>query len=297
MSTTLAQIAPIEHAQPWGTLLAVYFTAIGIPSGLTLMVWWHRNRYPTASLTLDWRAGWATLGLLAAAGMLLTIDLGRPERFHLMLTELGNWDSPVSLGAKIIAVKTFLIAVALYLLWRRRAASHDTPAQASGMTAGVDASVAWLLGASSIALAVYPVAVLARTWVSPLATTSSSALLFLITSLLMGCASVLILDAWSPNAAEQQHGLNKITLALLLTHTVTLVFAAASISGGPAKNSLDTVLTGDHAPLFYICVVGAGVLLPAAALTLAGNRRRPRLLAAGGLLAGTAAIRYLIFTA
>ncbi|MFC8032237.1 NrfD/PsrC family molybdoenzyme membrane anchor subunit [Streptomyces griseoincarnatus] len=290
-------MAPIEHAQPWGTLLAVYFTLIGIPSGLTLIVWWHRNRYPTAALALDWRAAWATLGMLAAAGLLLTIDLGRPERFHLMLTEFGNWDSPISLGAKIIAVKTFLIAVALYLLWRRHAASHDTPAQARGMTARIDTSVAWLLGASSIALAIYPVAVLARTWVSPLAATSNSSLLFLITSLLMGCATVLILDAWSPNAAEQQHGLNKITLVLLMAHTVTLLFAAASISGGPAKKSLDTVLTGEHAPLFYTCVIGVGVFLPAAALALAGHRRWVRLLAAGGLLAGTAAIRYLMFTA
>ncbi|AQS65964.1 NrfD/PsrC family molybdoenzyme membrane anchor subunit [Streptomyces pactum] len=297
MATTLAQTAPIEHAQPWGTLLAVYFTLIGIPSGLTLMVWWHRNRYPTAALSLDWRAGWATLGLLAAAGLLLTIDLGRPERFHLMLTEFGNWDSPISLGAKIIAVKTFLIAVALYLLWRRRTASRDTPAQARGMTARFDTSVAWLLGASSVALAVYPVAVLARTWVSPLAATNSSALLFLITSLLMGCATVLILDAVSPNEAEQQRGLNRITLALLMAYTVTLVFGAASVSGGPAKKSLDTVLTGEHAPLFYTCVIGAGVLLPAAALALAGKRRWARLPAAGGLLAGTAAIRYLIFTA
>ncbi|MDN3028593.1 hypothetical protein [Streptomyces sp. S.PB5] len=300
MLTTLAQVAPIPHAAPWGALLTAYFTLIGIPSGLTLATWWHRSRFPTASLALDWRATWLCLALLSGAGLLLTIDLGRPERFFLMLTRFGNWDSPISLGAKIIAVKSFLLAVALYLLWRRRTASKDAaaPLPARGTAKYLDSTVVWLLGVSSVALAVYPVAVLARTWVSPLASTSGSALIYLVTSLLMGLAAVQFVqlgDKEAPGRHVVAH--RQVTLVLLMTYAATLAFTAVSVPNGPAKQALDAVLTGEWAPLFYVVGVGVGLVAPALLLALGASRRWARLSAAGTVLAGTAIVRYLIFTA
>ncbi|GAA1431256.1 hypothetical protein GCM10009601_50050 [Streptomyces thermospinosisporus] len=300
MFTTLAQVAPIPHAAPWGALLTAYFTLIGIPSGLTLATWWHRSRFPAASLTVDWRATWLCLALLSGAGLLLTLDLGRPERFFLMLTRFGNWDSPISLGAKIIAVKSFLLAVALYLLWRRRTASQEapTPLPARGAAKYVDGTVVWLLGVSSVALAVYPVAVLARTWVSPLASTSGSALVYLVTSLLMGVAVVQFVQLGDEEpAGRHAAAYRQVTLVLLMTYAAALVFTAVSVSNGPAKQSLDTVLTGEWAPLFYVVGIGAGLVTPVLFLVLGGNRRWARLTAAGTVLAGTGIVRYLIFTA
>ena len=300
MLTTLAQVAPIPHAAPWGGLLAAYFTLIGIPSGLTLATWWHRSRFPTASLTLDWRTTWLCLALLSGAGLLLTIDLGRPGRVFLMLTRFGNWDSPISLGAKIIAVKTFLLAVALYLLWRRRTASQGAlgPRPARGSTKHVDNTVVWLLGITSVALAVYPIAVLARTWVSPLASTSGAALIYLVTSLLMGVATMQLVQTWGLEATGRQVAVHRqATLVLLMTYAAALAFMTVSVPNGPAKEALESVLTGSWAPLFYTGAVGVGLLVPAAALIWGREMRWARPTACAAILAGTGIARYLIFTA
>lgn len=293
------QVAPMADS-PWGGLLAVYFALIGVPSGLTLAVWWHRQRFPTAALTLDWRAGWVCLGMLASAGALLTIDLGRPERFTLMLTEFGNWDSPISLGAKIIALKVFLLGVSLYMLSRRRAASEGaaTPLPARGATRQLERTVTWLLGASSIALAVYPVAVLARTWVSPLAGTSGSALLFLVTSLLMGYAVVeLIAAGGTEPQGEQEARRRHMMLVLLMTFGMVMAFTAVSVPLGPARESLDAVLRGDWTLLFYGGVLGIGLAVPVLALLLGRRRRAARLLGAVAVLIGSCLARFLVFTA
>lgn len=299
MPVTLAQVAPMADT-PWGGLLAAYFTLIGIPSGLTLTVWWYRSRFPAAALTLDWRAGWTCLVMLGAAGALLTVDLGRPKRFSLMLTEFGNWDSPISLGAKIIAVKTFLLGVALYMLWRRRAASKNSgvPLPSRGLTRNVDRAVVWLLGVTSIALAIYPVAVLARTWVSPLAGTSGSALIFLVTSLLMGYAAVELISAFGhESTVEQNDGRRRVALVLLMTYAAALAFTAVSVPVGPADEALESVLLGTWAPLFYGGVLGIGLLVPTAALIFGGGRPAARLVSAVAVLAGSGIVRFLIFTA
>ncbi|GAA3772858.1 hypothetical protein [Streptomyces chiangmaiensis] len=299
MHSTLAQVAPMTPI-PWGSLLATYFTLIGIPSGLTLATWWHRSRFPTTSLAVDWRTTWLCLALLSGAGLLLTIDLGQPARFFLMLTKFGNWDSPISLGAKIIAVKTFLLAVALYLLWRRRTASQGAPAPlpARGVAKYLDSAVVWLLGITSVALAVYPIAVLARSWVSPLASTSGSALIYLVTSLLMGAAVMQLVQAWDPATTGRQIVMyRQATLVLLMIYAATLAFTAVSVQNGPAKDALNSVLTGEWAPLFYTGAVGVGLLLPAAVLASGRGGRWARMSTSVAILASTGIVRYLIFTA
>ncbi|GGS28901.1 NrfD/PsrC family molybdoenzyme membrane anchor subunit [Actinokineospora fastidiosa] len=296
MLITLAGSAPLPQS-PWGGLLAAYFTLVGIPSGLTMATLWHRDRFGATSTVLDWRSTWICLVVLGLAGLLLTVDLGRPERFFLMLTRFGNWDSPISLGAKIIAVKMLLLVVALYLLWRRRGGAVDAGVEpARGATFVLDRGTAWLLGATSFALAVYPVAVLARTWVSPLANTSGSALLYLITSLLMGAAIVQALHIFDDQATEQQlaaHG--RATLALLGAYAVTMVFSAISVSNGPAERALTSLLAGEWAPLFYAGVLGLGVVVPVVILIAAGRGRAGRAVAAVAILTGAATLRYLIF--
>ncbi|SFC92900.1 NrfD/PsrC family molybdoenzyme membrane anchor subunit [Streptomyces aidingensis] len=313
-----AQITPMENV-PWGAPLALYFTLIGLPSGLTLILWWRAARPATAAVPgaspgggggegwrLDWRAHWTVLALLTAAGALLVTDLGRPERFFLMLTAFGNWDSPISLGAKLIAVKSALLALALYLLWdllwaRRRAAGPGggpLPA-ARGPARAVDRALPWLLGAASAALAVYPAAVLARTWVSPLAATPGAALLYLLTALLMGGAAVQLLLLWPPGgAAAEDPARRRFTLGLLTVYAAALFFAGISVADGtPARESLDALLNGGWSALFYGGVLGAGLLLPLLTLGLAGRRRWAQPAAAVGVLAGACALRFLIFAA
>jgi formate-dependent nitrite reductase membrane component NrfD len=302
---------------PWGAPLAVYFTLIGLPSGLTLLLWWHHSRGEDTSTVVGWRAHWVVLALLSGAGLLLVADLGRPERFPLMLTRFGNWDSPISLGAKLIAVKSFLVAVALYLMWRRRRAERAAgrPLAPGGTARRTQRATHWALGILSVALAVYPVAVLSRTWIAPLATTSGAALIYLLTALLMGCAALQLLlalpparqavpalpagSASSPAAGPgtASPGLRELTLALLAAYAAVLLFAGVSVPAGPAAAALDSLLDGDFAPLFYGGVLGAGIVLPLVVLSLAGHRRWAQLTSAGAILSGTGAVRYLIFAA
>jgi formate-dependent nitrite reductase membrane component NrfD len=291
--------APLPQA-PWGTLLAVYFTMVGLPSGLTLATLWHRDRFPATSTTLDRRAGWTSLTLLGVAGVLLIADLGRPERFFLMLSRFGNWDSPISLGAKIIAVKVFLLAVALYLMRRRRVTAPGSaglvPAHPTARF--VRRGTSWLLGAASVALAVYPVAVLARTWVSPLAATSGSALLYLLTALIMGSGAVQLLQVWDRDVAEGQRIAHRdATMALLVAYVAVLILAAVSVPNGPARQAVSSLLTGTWAPAFYSGVLVIGVLVPTGLLLLAPHSRTGRIAAAAAVLVGAGTLRYLIFAA
>jgi formate-dependent nitrite reductase membrane component NrfD len=299
MLTIHIAAAPLPEP-PWGGLLAAYFTVVGIPSGLTLAALWHRGRFPGTSRTLEWRATWISLVVLGLAGLLLTIDLGRPERFFLMLSRFGNWDSPISLGAKVIAIKMFLLVLALYLLWRRRVLSSGTavPLPARGSALVFDRGTAWLLGAASVALAVYPIAVLAHTWMSPLAGTSGAALIYLITSLTMGAAVVQFLQVWDHEATERQLSAHRqATLALLMTYAVVLVFAAISVPNGPAEQALDSLLTGERAPLLYGGVIGLGVLAPVVVLLGTRHARAGRIVSAVAILIGAGSLRYLVFAA
>ncbi|OLZ50164.1 NrfD/PsrC family molybdoenzyme membrane anchor subunit [Amycolatopsis keratiniphila] len=300
-----AVVAPLPQA-PWGVLLAVYFTVVGLPSGLTIAALAHRSLFPATSARLDWRASWACLILLGAAGILLTIDLGRPERFFLMLSRFGNWDSPISLGAKIIAVKMFLLVVALYLRWRHRqkltggefACSTQGPVPALGTARVLDRTTSWSLVAASVALTVYPVAVLARTWMSPLATTSGSALIFLITSLIMGAACVQLLQVWDPEpSARQLRTHRQATLALLLAYVVVVVFTIISVPNGPAKQALESLATDEWALVSLGLGIAAGIVVPAGLLACAPHHRGGRIAAAVAMLVGAGSVRYLIFAA
>jgi len=184
--------------QPWGPLLAFYFVAIGVPSGLTLAALWHRNRWPQHPGRVERWTIWTALAVLLVASVVLVVDLGRPAGFFLMLTRFDNLGSPIAIGAKIIAVKVFVLAVAAYLL-RRRHGPGDVPLRPGNAAARVlDTAVVWLLGITSLALAVYPTAVLARAWFVPLADTSGAALIFLLTALLMGAAGLLTIHAIGP---------------------------------------------------------------------------------------------------
>ena len=126
---------------------------------------------------------------LVLCGVLLIVDLGRPARFFLMLTRFSNLSSAMSVGAKLIALKGFLLTLYLYLLHRRRSAlAPGDVARAPGVTRAAYAVVPLLLAVASLCLAAYPAILLARTWFAPLAASSGAALLFVTTALLMGAA-------------------------------------------------------------------------------------------------------------
>jgi formate-dependent nitrite reductase membrane component NrfD len=280
---------------PWGFLLAGYFVLIGLPSGITLVSCW-RRRFQPGSARTDQIATVLALALLVLAGLLLIIDLGRPTRFFLMLTRFGNLDSPIAIGAKLIAVKGFLLLADLYLL--RRAQSPDgTRSLVAGdrSTRMVVAGVTWLLAAVSLALAVYPAVVLSRTWFAPLAATSGAALIFLLTSCLMGLAAHLVIDLYERVRPVTGMGsLRLATLGLLAGYVVVLGMQTLSVVGVP---KLDVALSNAATGLLAWCgaLTVMGVVVPAVGLAVGRTRPAAQLISATAILLGAGASRYLIF--
>ncbi len=274
-------VAPMTES-PWGPLLTVYFVLVGIPSGLTLTALALRACLPESGDRLQRTSAWLSLGTLAVLSLLLVIDLGRPLRFFLMLTRFDNLSSPVSLGAKLIAVKAALLVITLYLARLKRRAGADA-VPADRRTALIDTGVRWALGVVSLALALYPVSVLARSWVSPAADTSGAALLYLVTTLLLGAAAL-----WPLLSASARDIWRRGMLALLLTYAVAVAFEAVSVTA-PAVTS-DVPGAGGWALL-----VGGGLVVPWAGLLAAPRNAVIQGGCAVLAFAGAAAGRYLIF--
>ncbi len=291
---------------PWGALLTAYFVLIAAPSGLTMVNAWRRLRWPAeASGPGAWAASVTSLGLLAVAGSLLVADLGRPERFFLMVTRFDNLGSPISLGAKVLALKGLLLLVDLYLLHRIRAAGGAVGDQRTRATI---TSVTVALGLSGVFLAVYPVAVLERTWMAPLAGTSGALLVFAVTAVLVGVAVQTVLDLLcaSPPSGAAVAGMRSATLGVLGVAAVAGLLVVQAVLADPATSAVvrDQLADGTGAVLWWGGSVMAGTVLPVAGLALTRHRllwrsRRPEawlLAIAAVLLLGACATRYLVVT-
>jgi formate-dependent nitrite reductase membrane component NrfD len=201
----------------------------------------------------------------------------------------------MSVGAKLLALKGWLLAVVLYLLARRRRAlAAGDMTLAPGLTRTVYAVVPGLLAVASVCLAVYPAMLLARTWSAPLATSAGAGVLFASTALLMGLACGVLL---SPDA-EHAIRLRAMMLFLAVTQLGLLLFAGLALYGGapaPAR-ALRTLTLGRAAGTFWGLAVGVGLGLPCVLLLAGPPHRALTLVSAGCLLVGAATLRWLIFS-
>ncbi|MFF5218584.1 NrfD/PsrC family molybdoenzyme membrane anchor subunit [Micromonospora sp. NPDC000442] len=331
--------APFTAGRPWGALVAVYFVIIGLPSGLGLVTW-GLGRLGGPGTRLRRYTDPLSAATLVAISVLLVTDLGRPERFFLMLTRFDNLGSPIAVGAKLIALKLALLVVAIWAVERYRrlntaaargyerggtgavrtgtltiespasrrsardAAATGTsgpPGPEVGTAAGAALMpiVGWGLLATSFALALYPAAVLSRTWSSPLAATSGAGLLFLLTSLLLGAAAIGLLAATAParlGLSGLLRPVRRLLLGLLGAYAITLVFEALSLIGDPRHSrTVAELSTGAQALLWWLAVVAVGLVVPAAVLAI--ERRRAFVAgAAVAVVVGACAARFLLFS-
>src|SRR5262249_32582167 len=153
------------------------------------------------------------------------------SRFFLMLTRFSNPGSAMSMGAKLIALKGFLLVLYLYLLHRRRSALATGDVDlAPGVTRVAYTVVPALLAVASLGLAAYPAILLARTWFSPLAASSGGALLFVTTALLMG-AAVATCAAHDETLVARLRG---VLLFLGAAQLGLLLLAGLALYGGPS---------------------------------------------------------------
>ncbi|MGE3536450.1 MAG: NrfD/PsrC family molybdoenzyme membrane anchor subunit [Candidatus Tectimicrobiota bacterium] len=286
-------LRPLPEA-PWGILIAVYFILAGLAAGTTLVGEWLQPDDERTAVALTWRLSWVTLLALLACGVLLIADLGQPQRFFLMLTSFKNLGSAMSIGAKLIACKSCLVLLSLYLLARRRRAlAAGDLTLAPGLTSAVYTVVPILLTISSVCLAMYPAILLAHTWSAPLAASSGAALLFVSTALVMGLATATLLTRDTALLAR----LRRSMLHVVGAQCGLLLFAGLALHGTtPAlSHALHTLLQGQAAPLFWGLAVGVGLLLPWA--TLWSGAQHGLLIFSGlCLLVGAASLRFLVFS-
>lgn len=268
----------------WGWPVALYLIVIGVPSGLGLLTWWLATQ-GGAQAWFERRAHLVSLVSLAVVGVLLVADLGRPGGLYLMVTRFDNLGSPIAVGAKLIAVKAALLGLAWYA--GRRAARG--PETAPTRVPALRTVTRILLAMASFALAIYPAALLARAWSSPLGGTSGAALLFLTSSLLLGAAAAVALH---PALAVAR----RLLLVLVAGHAITLAFEALAVTGDPRLSEVVSALaSGRYAAAWWLGAVAAGVAVPVAALSLFPRHRGALMLAALGAAAGAVTTRYLLF--
>ena len=285
---------------PWGLLISVYFILAGAASGTTLLCWWIRPRDQDAADHFEWLAGLVAFVAIAVCGVILIVDLDRPARFFLMLTDFSNLGSVISVGAKLIAFKAALLALYLFLVHRRREARAiaDDPPPDRATRIVVQVTPA-LLGVASFGIAIYPAFLLSRTWIAPLASTPGAGLVFLCTAMLMGTAIAAIVAVASPRIADDHFRarLGRTLVVLIAFELALLVFEGLALRGTPhLAHAYNAAVQGDAAAIFWGLVVGAGLVVPLVAL-LALPRHRMILAASCVLvLVGAAATRHLFFT-
>ena len=293
----------IDHAiAPWGSLIGLYFILAGLASGITLIGWGIRPRDQDAADAFEWTAGLVALATIGVCGLILIIDLDRPGRFFLMVTELSNLGSVMSVGAKLIALEAAGLALHLFLIHRRRQAraSGDTSAP-TGATLALFRGTPTLVGVTSLAFAIYPAFLLSLTWTSPLAASPGSGLLFLSTALLMGAAAVAILASAMPRMVDEtfRARVGSTLVFLLVAESVLVVFAGLALHGShqpPLAGALRALHGGRPAQVFWVLVIGLGLVVPLIGLVARPRNRWVVIASSIAVLIGASAIRYLFFT-
>jgi len=287
---------------PWGSLVAVYFILAGLAAGTTLWCWWNRPRDQDAADALEWIAGLVALVAITACGLILIIDLDRPGRFFLMLTELSNLGSMMSLGAKLIALKVAFLVLYLFLIHRRRQAraTGDT-SEPTGATLVLYRATPALVGVTSLGVAVYPAFLLSHTWASPLAATPGSGLLFLSTAMLMGAAIAALLASAMPRIAEEMFRvrMGRALVFLLVVEILLLLFEGLALHGSnqpPLVGALRDLQSGGASAVFWLLVVGIGLVVPLVGLVARSRNRWVITASSIAVLIGASATRYLLFT-
>lgn len=228
--------------------------------------------------------------LIALAGVALTLDLGRPDRIWSVM--LHPFHSIASFGAcSLVGVLALSVATVAYLALRR-----DPSARIARALLIVDMVFA-------LATMAYSGLLLSTLQSVPFWETLLVPALFVISSLSAGLALVVCVgfflgssacetyDAASWTASTALSVIEAVVLFALLTH--------AAASGGAAADSLNSLLFGGGALLFWAGIVGAGLLVPVACHLL--SRLFPRqvllLVSLSGVLVGTVCLRYGIVDA
>jgi formate-dependent nitrite reductase membrane component NrfD len=289
----------------WGWEIPVYLFLGGFTAGLMILSGWalwrgRRNPRPQATFSLA-SSGLFALGLVAiSAGMLaLLLDLEHKLHVWRLYVTMRPW-SPMSWGAWILLL-VYPVLLGGILLDPPRGLLRAAPAlEPLCRRLAADPRARRLTGllaiVTGLALGLYTGILLSALGARPLWSSALLGPLFLVSGLSTSAAFA----HWAspePEEREQMAWLDNLFLAIELGLIALLLIGLASSSGAHAR-AAQLLLGGPYTAVFWVGVVGLGIVLPLVIQSLAVTHRvahlpiAPLLVLMGGL-----ALRFVIVSA
>lgn len=242
----------------WGWEVSGYVWTKAISAGaflvpfLALIFGWS-----TVDAPLQWWSIGLGISFLVATGILLVMDLDQPKRFAYVLLR-PHWGSWLVKGGYSITLYGGLltvIAVALFFDWT-----------------SVLSIANWVTAVAAVVVAIYTAFLFAQAkgrdfWQSP-----SLALHMLVHSLMAGAAAFALLTLFTETSASWNSYLTNLMYATIGFNLLTLLLELTTTHPTEdAKRTVDMIVKGRYARLFYGGVILIGNLLPIGLLLLGGS--------------------------
>ncbi len=290
----------------WGWQIAWYLFLGGLGAGATLtsLV---ASRSGSRFAAIE-RAGATMAGPVLAFGTaLLVIDLGvgRREPWRLVYLFL-NAQSPMTWGVWILTLFipiALLHALAVTGAMAPRFERYVAPLRRVCARAATGLKVA--AGTLALATAIYTGLLLSVPPSFPLLNSRLLPVLFLVSALSTGLSAAVMggfVLARRRGEELDLHQWSRVHIGLLVVEVAVLLAWLGVGAGSPAgADSVQLLVSGDLAPLFWLGVVLVGLVGPVLAFVFetapSGHSCRVALAGEAGVLAGGLALRYLVLLA
>jgi formate-dependent nitrite reductase membrane component NrfD len=312
MTPALSELVSTAHSpitdpylQAWGWEIPIYLFLGGWTAGILFLCGWalwkgQRNGRPHATFSLA-SSGLFILGLVTiSAGMLaLFLDLAhKPYVFRLYLTMKPA--SPMSWGSWILLLVYPVLVAGILLDPPRRLFRLWPGLEALSKRLADDLVVRRVVGlvaiGSGVALGIYTGILLSALGARPLWSSGVLGPLFLAS----GLSAAAAFAHWaSPEPAEREY-LAKIDNQFLLTELtlIGLFLLGLATSTEAHARAAGLLLGGPYTAVFWVGVVGLGIVLPLLIQSLAVNHRIAHTpIAPVMVLLGSLALRFVIVSA
>jgi polysulfide reductase chain C len=262
----------------WNWIIAVYLFMAGLSAGSMLVAiglkWYKQSRgLPTEGLPVIKAA--AVIGPVAIClGMaLLVLDLTKPfEFYHILLNY--NLTSVMAWGVIALLVYIPLVFVFSALVFEKQVL-HYAPwlAGVLKICGQLEGSLNKLIFALALGVGVYTGFLLSAMISYPILNTAVLPALFLASAMSAGSAgnilvATLFFSKKESDCIEQVHRI-EYPVAFNEALCLVLLFVGLNFSGPAAQAATAAITTGTWASVFWIGVVGLGLVVPVLASTLA----------------------------
>jgi Formate-dependent nitrite reductase, membrane component len=245
----------------WGLLIVIYLFTAGVSAGAMI----------TSNLALlyggqdfervgRWGAFISPFPISLGLSVLL-LDLGSPFNFYRLFMTL-QVRSPMSYGSWAILVFTILSVIYLYLWLPERFQIFGKTKSLGRWKRGLAKGMPFL----AVGVASYT-GLLLNAAERPMWTAPLLPVLFLVSALSTGVASVILISALSPWQRARRRELHVLTkadalLIVLECFILLTMIVMGRLSSKSVSDAFGSMLYGEFALIFWLLIVGFGLLIP-----------------------------------